>query len=145
MYRGDNCSGISQSQFDEEAVECMYERGFNFRGLEDRVHCVVMEGEGRSSRSGEAKEHYASESCHEGAGEYSGREYAAITAFMCHGIESTSFCNSTGGMRHHASMRKSINSHLFDGGRKCCLVVPECPINARSGSDLLTEKAVTYG
>ena len=40
---------------DEEAVEYMYERGFNSGGLEDSVIYTDMEGEGRCSRSGEMK------------------------------------------------------------------------------------------
>ena len=69
MYRDDNCSGRSRSQLDEEAVECMYERGFNSKGLEDRVNCANMEGERRCSRSGKVQKNYAPKSCHEGAGE----------------------------------------------------------------------------
>ena len=37
-------------QLHKEAVEWMYERGFG--GLENRVNCAEMAGEGRCSRSG---------------------------------------------------------------------------------------------
>ena len=45
MYRDDNSSGRSLSQFDEEAVEYMYERGFNSGGVENNVNCTDMEGD----------------------------------------------------------------------------------------------------
>ena len=44
MYRDDNCGRRSQSQLDEEAVEYMYDRGFIFRGVEDRVNWADGEG-----------------------------------------------------------------------------------------------------
>ena len=58
MYRNDNCSRRSWSQLDEEAVESMYERGFNSGVVENRVNCTDVEGEGRCSRSGEVQGHY---------------------------------------------------------------------------------------
>ena len=59
-------------QLDEEVVEHMYERVFNSRGVQDRVNCANMEGEGRCSR--EIQGHYAPKSCNEGAGVDSGWE-----------------------------------------------------------------------
>uniref|UniRef100_UPI00358E7E53 deubiquitinase DESI2 isoform X3 n=1 Tax=Myxine glutinosa TaxID=7769 RepID=UPI00358E7E53 len=56
---------------------------------------------------------------------------AASTAYMCNGIKSTSVWNSAGGMRHHSSTRKSIDSHLFDEGAvrsgNSTLGEPPCP------------------
>ena len=46
MYRNDNCNRISLSQLDEEAVECMCERGFNSGGVEDRVIVPIWKGKG---------------------------------------------------------------------------------------------------
>ena len=57
---------------------------------------------------------------------------------MRHGIESTSFWNSAGGMQRHSSTRKSIDSHVFDGGGKHRLrhrskISHKCSIGFRSG------------
>ena len=57
---------------------------------------------------------------------------------VCTVVESTSIWNSAGGMWHHSSMRKSIKSHLFDGGGKRRLrrrsrISHKCSIGFRSG------------